>query len=111
MVLFYLIHFLVPIFYILYFYHDISKLFEVFLILLLHFPIPLYNNCNDNDENNNKLNDDFNELRVDQVKENVLEDDNIIMEEAAGYLEGQKTAQEVAKVIQSRAKIYVSENS
>ena len=36
---------------------------------------------------------------------------NIIMEEAAGYLEGQKTAEEVAKVIQSRAKIYVSENS
>ena len=36
---------------------------------------------------------------------------NIVMEEAAGYLEGQKTAEEVAKVIQSRAKIYVSENS
>lgn len=36
---------------------------------------------------------------------------NIIMEEAAGYLEGQKTAEEVAKVIQSRVKIYVSENS
>lgn len=36
---------------------------------------------------------------------------NIIMEEAAGFLEGQKTAEEVAKIIQSRAKIYVSENS
>lgn len=36
---------------------------------------------------------------------------NIVMEEAAGYFEGQKTAEEVAKVIQSRAKIYVSENS
>ena len=36
---------------------------------------------------------------------------NIIMEEAAGFLEGQKTAEEVAAVIQSRANIYVSENS
>ena len=36
---------------------------------------------------------------------------NIIMEETAGFFEGQKTAQEVAKIIQSRAKIYVSENS
>ncbi len=36
---------------------------------------------------------------------------NIVMEEAAGFLEGQKTAEEVAKVIQSRAKIYISENS
>ena len=36
---------------------------------------------------------------------------NIITEETAGYFEGQKTAQEVADVIQSRAKIYVSENS
>ena len=36
---------------------------------------------------------------------------NIVMEEAAGYFEGQKTAEEVAKVIQSRVKIYVSENS
>lgn len=36
---------------------------------------------------------------------------NIVMEEAAGYLEGEKTAEEVAKVIQSRVKIYVSENS
>lgn len=36
---------------------------------------------------------------------------NIVMEEAAGFLEGQKTAEEVADVIQSRARIYVSENS
>ena len=36
---------------------------------------------------------------------------NIVMEEAAGFLEGQKTAEDVAKVIQSRVKIYVSENS
>lgn len=36
---------------------------------------------------------------------------NIIVEETAGYFEGQKTAEEVASIIQSRAKIYVSENS
>lgn len=36
---------------------------------------------------------------------------NIIEEEAAGYFEGQKSAKEVADIIQSRAKIYVSENS
>lgn len=36
---------------------------------------------------------------------------NIVMEEAAGYLEGEKTVEEVAKVIQSRVKIYVNENS
>ena len=36
---------------------------------------------------------------------------NIVMEEAAGFLEGQKTAEEVADVIQSRVEIYVSENS
>lgn len=35
---------------------------------------------------------------------------NIVTEETAGYFAGQKTAEEVAKVIQSRAKIYVSEN-
>ena len=36
---------------------------------------------------------------------------NIIQEETAGYFAGQKTAEEVASVIQSRAKIYVNENS
>lgn len=36
---------------------------------------------------------------------------NIINEEAAGYFEGQKSAQEVAGVIQSRVQTYVSENS
>ncbi len=36
---------------------------------------------------------------------------NIIYEETASYFEGQKTAQEVADVIQSRVEIYVSENS
>lgn len=36
---------------------------------------------------------------------------NIITEETAGYFAGQKTAQEVAGVIQSRAKIYINENS
>jgi len=35
---------------------------------------------------------------------------NIITEEAASYFSGQKTAQEVADIIQSRAQIYVSEN-
>lgn len=35
----------------------------------------------------------------------------MISEEAAAYFEGQKSAEEVAKVIQSRVEIYVSENS
>ena len=35
---------------------------------------------------------------------------NIIKEEAAAYYTGQKSAEEVSKVIQSRAKIYVNEN-
>ena len=34
---------------------------------------------------------------------------NIITEESAPYFAGQKSAQEVAKVIQSRAQIYVNE--
>ena len=36
---------------------------------------------------------------------------NIITEETASYFAGQKTAEEVAGIIQSRAKIYISENS
>lgn len=36
---------------------------------------------------------------------------NIILEEAQGYFEGQKSAQDVAGVIQSRVQTYVSENS
>ena len=36
---------------------------------------------------------------------------NIITEECESYFAGQKTAKEVADIIQSRAKIYVSENS
>lgn len=36
---------------------------------------------------------------------------NIIMEETEGYFQGQKTVDEVMKVIQSRVQIYVSENS
>lgn len=39
--------------------------------------------------------------------ENLL---NIIMEEAEGFFSGQKSAQEVAGIIQSRVKIYVNEN-
>lgn len=35
---------------------------------------------------------------------------NIIEEETAPYFEGQKSAQEVAKIIQSRAQLYISEN-
>lgn len=35
---------------------------------------------------------------------------NIIMEEAEGFFAGQKSAKEVADIIQSRAKIYVNEN-
>lgn len=36
---------------------------------------------------------------------------NIVTEEAGAYFAGQKTAEEVAEIIQSRVKIYVSENS
>lgn len=36
---------------------------------------------------------------------------NMILEEASPYFEGQKSAQEVAGVIQSRVQIYISENS
>lgn len=35
----------------------------------------------------------------------------IISEEAEGFFKGQKSAEEVAAIIQSRARIYVSENS
>ena len=35
---------------------------------------------------------------------------DIVMEEAASYFSGQKSAQDVAAVIQSRAQIYVDEN-
>ena len=42
----------------------------------------------------------------------VYDDDlmNIITEEAEAYFEGQKSAKEVAAIIQSRAQIYVNEN-
>lgn len=36
---------------------------------------------------------------------------SMIAEEAAAYFEGQKSAQEVAKIIQSRMEIYVSSKS
>lgn len=36
--------------------------------------------------------------------------ENIISEEAAAFFEGQKSAQEVAQIIQSRAQVYVDEN-
>lgn len=36
---------------------------------------------------------------------------SIITEEAAPYFAGQKSAEETAKIIQSRVEIYVSENS
>lgn len=36
---------------------------------------------------------------------------NIIIEEAAAYFQGQKSVDEVVGIIQSRINIYVSENS
>ena len=36
---------------------------------------------------------------------------NIIMEEASAFFSGQKSAEEVANIIQSRLSIYVNENS
>ena len=57
---------------------------------------------------------------VDAIKELITATDNalqldqniqnIITEEAGGYFQGQKTAQEVADIIQSRIQIYVNEN-
>ena len=35
---------------------------------------------------------------------------DIISEDVEGYFQGQKSAQDVAKIIQSRAQIYVDEN-
>ena len=37
--------------------------------------------------------------------------ENIIVEEAAAFFEGQKSADDVAGVIQSRVQIYINENS
>lgn len=47
---------------------------------------------------------------ADGVVSNNEEISNIITEEAAAYFEGQKSAKDVADVVQSRVKIYVNEN-
>lgn len=47
---------------------------------------------------------------VDGVMSNNEEVSNIITEEAAAFFEGQKSAKDVADVVQSRVKIYVNEN-
>lgn len=47
---------------------------------------------------------------VDGVVNNSEEISNIITEEAAAFFEGQKSAKDVADIIQSRVKIYVNEN-
>lgn len=47
---------------------------------------------------------------VDGVMTNNEEINNIIREEAAAFFEGQKSAKDVADVVQSRVKIYVNEN-
>lgn len=47
---------------------------------------------------------------VDGVMTNNEEINNIITEEAAAFFEGQKSAKDVADVVQSRVKIYVNEN-
>lgn len=62
----------------------------------------------------------FTQAEVDQICEFIYTVDrtsyyneeifNIIMEEAEGFFSGQKTVQEVADIIQSRAQIYVDEN-
>ena len=49
--------------------------------------------------------------RVTVVRRDWTEIVNIISEEAATYFAGQKTAQAAAEIIQSRAQIYISENS
>ncbi len=51
--------------------------------------------------------------QIDNAVGNTFSDDElttIIQEEAAAYFEGQKTAEEVAEIIQSRAVVYVTEN-
>lgn len=62
----------------------------------------------------------FTQAEVDQICEFIYTVDrtsyyneeifNIIMEEAEGFFSGQKTVQDVAGIIQSRAQIYVDEN-
>lgn len=44
---------------------------------------------------------------VNEYNQSMIE---IVTEEAAAYFEGQKSAQDVAGVIQSRMRIYISEN-
>ena len=63
----------------------------------------------------------FTKEQVDQIIEFVYSVDkgyyyntdvqNIIMEESEAYFSGQKSAEDVAKIIQSRVQIYVDENS
>ena len=45
--------------------------------------------------------------RIDANDDKLL---NIIIEEAEAYFAGQKTPEDVAKIVQSRATIYVNEN-
>lgn len=42
---------------------------------------------------------------------NEIQIENIITEEAGAYYENQKSAEEVADIIQSRVSLYLSENS
>ena len=48
---------------------------------------------------------------LDQVYSNNDSVNNIITEEASAFYSGQKSAKEVADIIQSRVSIYVNENS
>lgn len=48
---------------------------------------------------------------VNRKSSNLEEIQNIINEEAASFLDGQKSVEEVSKIIQSRVQIYLSENS
>ena len=47
---------------------------------------------------------------IDSTQSYVTEINNIISEEAAPFFEGQKSVDEVARIIQSRVQLYVDEN-
>ena len=49
-------------------------------------------------------------LSINQISYYDTDIDNIITEEVSAYLAGQKSAQEVASIIQSRVQIYINEH-
>ena len=50
-------------------------------------------------------------LSIDTMYEVETDIQNIISEEASAFFSGQKTAEEVAEIIQNRVNVYINENS